>query len=85
MLGIKSISEDYYGAEPEYDNSLICDKCCADIAAGDSYAEKCSGEIYCADCIEKCDLDDIIDFFGYNDIFDLLKKLKELKIAESSA
>jgi hypothetical protein len=56
-----------------------CKVCENDIDWGEQYIKDWHGDMMCGNCIADSDTNDILDFMGYDSIFDMLHKLKELK------
>ena len=81
MLGSISILEEFYGAMPEYESTMFCEHCGELIPDGEPYIEKWNGKVMCADCIETKTHEAILDYIGYDNIFDVLDKLGKLEHA----
>ena len=86
MVGTQTMLEDFCGAEPDYNDVLICDQC-GEAVLEDIYIEKTFGsEIMCRACIEKFaeknGWEDVFSFAGYDDIIGALEELGVISINE---
>ena len=81
MLGSMSIHEEFWGAEDLGEYLLFCDNCQELFGADQPYIEKWNGNIMCADCVETKTYEFILDYIGYDNIFDVLEKLGKLEVA----
>ena len=82
MLAAKSVHEDFWGAIPDWDTcTMFCSNCGEFIPDDEPYIEKYNGDVMCADCIETKTHEFILDYIGYDNIFDVLDKLGKLGYA----
>ena len=73
MIGTKSITEDYNGVNPCWDDTLLCSKCGEDLDRVSPIKD--NGEYVCPDCTEIYDLDDVKRIGGFSSNYELLDAL----------
>lgn len=75
-----TMPDEFYVTVPDYDDTVFCTKCDGFIGE-EPYILRYNGEVMCADCIERTQVEDGLSFIRYDNIFDVLDRFNILEYA----